>query len=75
MAKAVRRCFKKQGANWVVGKMCNPLGARKKYASGKPSKKPPLKKSVFGRKKAGLRPKKKPPLRASAMSKKKPKKK
>lgn len=42
MAKAVRRCFKKEGANWLVGKMCNPLGARKKYASGKPSKKPPL---------------------------------
>ena len=42
MAKAVRRCFKKQGANWVVGKMCNPVGAKKKYASGKPAKKPPL---------------------------------
>jgi len=40
MAKAVRRCFKKQeGGTYKVGKMCNPLGSAKKFASGKPSRK------------------------------------
>ena len=42
MAKAVRRCFKADGANWLVGKMCNPKGASKKYASGVADKKKKL---------------------------------
>lgn len=43
MAKAVRRCFKKQpGGMWTVGKMCNPIGAPTKYATGRVKKKPPL---------------------------------
>ena len=46
MAKATRRCFKEQGkkgsGNWIVGKMCNPIGAPTKYATGRVKKKPPL---------------------------------
>tara|TARA_R110002096_G_scaffold137575_1_gene290975 strand:+ start:80 stop:487 length:408 start_codon:yes stop_codon:yes gene_type:complete len=42
MAKATRRCFKKVGGNYLVGKMCNPVGATTKYASGKATKKPAL---------------------------------
>lgn len=40
MAKAVRRCFKKQkDGKYKVGKMCNPLGSVKKFASGKEERK------------------------------------
>ena len=40
MAKAVRRCFKKQnGGTYKVGKMCNPIGSAKKFASGKVDRK------------------------------------
>ena len=40
MAKAVRRCFKKQnGGTYKVGKMCNPIGSSKKFASGKVDRK------------------------------------
>ena len=43
MAKAVRRCFRKEpSGKYTVGKICNPLGARKKYASGIASKKKKL---------------------------------
>ena len=40
MAKAVRRCFKKQkDGKYKVGKMCNPIGSAKKFASGKVDRK------------------------------------
>ena len=40
MAKPVRRCFKKQeGGTYKVGKMCNPIGSAKKFASGKVDRK------------------------------------
>lgn len=54
MARAVRRCFKKEpNGKYTVGKMCNKLGAKNKFASGKARKKPPLRSLTVVSKKTG----------------------
>ncbi len=75
MTKPVRRCFKQTSpGNYIVGKMCNPIGSEEKYATEIPKKKKPKKKPlpVFLNLRGGDEPPKKKPAPPKKEKAKKP---